>query len=92
MTEPMTKERLEELQEMAADAIDSDIEDSYGEALSEACSEIERLQAALRDIAYNTSSSVPLAAWPVDHYRDQMHRAIGLAARALPRQGEESKS
>jgi hypothetical protein len=91
VTEPMTKGRLEELQEMAADAIDRD-DEVYGEALSEACSEIERLVDVLSDIAYNTSSSVPLAVWPVDHYRDQMHRAIGLAARALPRQGEESKS
>jgi len=45
----MTKERLEELQEMAADAIGLDIEGSYGEALSEACSEIERLMAAVTE-------------------------------------------
>ncbi|MFA7267040.1 MAG: hypothetical protein WC054_12075 [Candidatus Nanopelagicales bacterium] len=45
--------------------------------------ERERLRAALSDIAYNTSSSVPLEQWPVDHYRDMMNRCIGIAARAL---------
>lgn len=92
MPEAMTKERLQELQELAYDAVDSSEENPFGEALSEACTEIERLVDVLRDIAYNTSSSVPLEAWPVDHYRGQMHRAIGLAARALPRQEDESKS
>lgn len=50
MPEAMTKERLEELQEMAADAIDAPFEEEYGEALSEACSEIERLMAENRFI------------------------------------------
>ena len=52
MPEAMTKERLEELQEMAADAIDRD-DEVYGEALSEACSEIERLQAELAEAREN---------------------------------------
>jgi len=43
----MTKERLEELQDLAYDAVGSHAEKVYGEALSEACSEIERLMAAL---------------------------------------------
>ena len=51
--------------------------------LLDAYEERDRLRAALSDIAYDTSSSVPLEQWPVDHYRDMMSRCIGIAARAL---------
>lgn len=43
----MTKERLEELLDIAYESVESDAETPYGEALVEACLEIERLQAAL---------------------------------------------
>ena len=45
--------------------------------------ENKRLREALSDVAYNTSSSVPLGQWPVDHYRDMMHRCVGIAARIV---------
>jgi hypothetical protein len=47
MPEAMTKERLEELQDLAYDAVGGHAEKVYGEALSEACSEIERMQALI---------------------------------------------
>lgn len=56
---------------------------SYEEDIADAVDEIDRLRGVLADIAYNTSGSVPLGSWPINHYRDQMHRAVGLAARAF---------
>lgn len=50
--------------------------------------ENKRLREALSDVAYNTSSSVPLGQWPVDHYRDMMHRCVGIAARSLEAHGD----
>lgn len=62
---------------------------SYEEDIANAVDEIDRLRTVLREIAFNTSSSVPLGLWPIGHYRDQMHRAIGLAARAIEPETEE---
>ena len=45
MPEAMTKERLDELLDLAYESVGSPAEKPYGEALSEACSEIERLMA-----------------------------------------------
>jgi hypothetical protein len=50
--------------------------------------ENKRLRDVLSDVAYNTSSSVPLGQWPVDHYRDMMHRCVGIAARSLEAHGD----
>ena len=41
------------------------------------------LREALREIAYNTSYSVPLGEWPVHHYEANVRRCIGIAANAL---------
>ena len=41
------------------------------------------LREALREIAYNTNTSVPLWEWPVHHYEHNMRRCIGIAANAL---------
>ena len=88
MTEvgPMSDARLLELQ-AERDRIKrqpySDWGFSYEEDIANAVDEIDRLRSVLRDIAYNTSSSVPPGSWPVDHYRDQMYRAVGAAARAI---------
>ena len=56
---------------------------SFMGVVAECFAEIERLTEVLRDIAYNTSSSVPPESWPVDHYRWMMNRAVSLAANAL---------
>lgn len=49
----------------------------------DAVNEIDRLEEVLREIAYNTSTSVPLGAdWP-NHYRVQLLRVISMAANAL---------
>lgn len=80
----MTKERYAELSEIAA-TISEHIPNANRVAtgLYEAVMEIGRLRGVLRDIALDTSSSVPLGANEADHYRGQMRRAITLAAQAL---------
>lgn len=45
--------------------------------------EVERLRGVLRDIAYNTSTSIPFAAPPETYIVGQLHSCIGRAARAL---------
>lgn len=45
--------------------------------------ENERLRAALEDIAYNTSSSVPPNSWPSDHYHWMMQRCVSIASNTL---------
>lgn len=45
--------------------------------------ENDRLRAALADIAYNTSTSIPFAAPPETYIVGQLHSCIGRAARAL---------
>ena len=57
------------------------------------CDALDAARAALADIAYNTSLSIPLAmgggeAVEASFYRGQTCRAIGVAARAL---GEEKQ-
>lgn len=42
-----------------------------------------RLLAALEEIAFNTSTSVPLGAWPVHHYADSIRRCIAIATAAI---------
>lgn len=86
MIKPMSDARLLELQAERDRIVRQPYSDwgfSYEEDIANAVNEIDRLRSVLRDIAYNTSSSVPLGVWPVDHYRDQMHRAVGMAARAI---------
>ena len=41
------------------------------------------LREALRDIAFNTSTSVPPGEWPVHYYEHNVWRCIGIAADAL---------
>lgn len=41
------------------------------------------LEYALREIAYNTSTSVPLGKVPTYHHADNLGRCIGIAANAL---------
>lgn len=65
------------------------IEDLAAEAeralaeLAAAKAENERMREALRDIAYNTSTSIPFAAPPETFIVGQLHSCIRKAARAL---------
>lgn len=44
---------------------------------------IHRLEKALADIAYNTSTSVPLGEWAEVFYGQQLRRCIGTAANTI---------
>lgn len=92
MSEPLNEERLAFLEHEANRNVHT-----WGYLLSEALTEIdrraaelaakdaenERLRAALADIAYNTSTSIPFAAPPETYIVGQLRSCIGRAARAL---------
>jgi hypothetical protein len=51
--------------------------------LAEALAENARLADVIRDIAYNTSSSIPLGVLPSEYYPSQLRRVIAIAANAV---------
>lgn len=55
----------------------------YRRRLAAAKAENERLREVLRDIAYNTSTSIPFAAPPETYIVGQLRSCIGRAARVL---------
>lgn len=91
MSEPMSEERLEELRrdvvsQVASAGGSTRHSDAYTEMLDEIDrlrAEVERLREVLRDIAYNTSTSIPFAAPPETYIVGQLHSCIGRSARAL---------
>ncbi len=95
----MTPERIIELGDICADGWQTlgpgdlvEYLDETLDALEAANAEIARLREALKDIAYNTSMSIPPAMGGGDavessFYRTQTSRCIGIAARTLGEKG-----
>lgn len=78
-----SKERLSEIRRVLTSAYQESEWSDINDMAHEVFAELDRLTEVLRDIAYNTSSSVPLGTWPVDHYRWMMQRAVSLASNTL---------
>ena len=92
MTE-MTEERLAAYRGLRDQIRETGEDDEFADAVDEIDrlraelaakeAENERLREVLRDIAYNTSTSIPFAAPPETFIVGQLHSCIGKAARAL---------